>query len=326
MHYSHLTRDQRSQIFAYKSTGMSNRSIALRLNVASTTIDREIKRNGLNHRSFRSEQPHERAILRRKKARSIPIKLDSELVCAITERLKEFDSPEQISGRLKRLDKPRVSPETIYRFIARDRCNGGHLYEYLRRRGRKLRKNRCSAQYKGFIKDRIDISQRPLIVEEKSRIGDLEIDTVVGAAHSGFLVTAVDRASKMVFIAKTATKEAAVVARALVDRLNRAKTLFKPLTITSDNGSEFALHKKISSQLDAQFFFAAPYRSWHRGLNEHTNGLIRQFLPKKCSFADLTEDDIFKIEFNLNNRPRKALNFQTPLEMVLSSVTAALHG
>ena len=326
MHYSHLTQDQRSQIFAYKSIGMSNRSVAARLNVASTTIDREIKRNGLKHRSFRSEQPHEKAIQRRKKARSKPMKLHPELVCSITDRLKEFDSPEQISGRLKRLNRAAVSPETIYRFIVKDRINGGHLYEYLRRKGRKQRKNRVSAGYKGFIKDRVDISQRPSIVEEKTRIGDLEIDTVVGARHSGFLVTAVDRTSKVVFIAKTPTKEASVVTKALIDRLNRAESIFKPLTITSDNGSEFALHKKISRKLKADFFFAAPYRSWHRGLNEHTNGLIRQFLPKKCSFADLTADDIFKIEFNLNNRPRKALNFQTPLEMLLFSATAALHG
>lgn len=324
MHYAHLTRDQRSQIFAYKSTGMSNRSVATRLKVASTTIDREIKRNGLRYRGFREEQPHERAVYRRKSARSKPVKLLPGLVSIIIEQVKLFHSPEQISGRLKR-SGTNLSAETIYRFISRDRIGGGHLYQYLRRGGKKQRKKRRIDGYKGTIKDRIDISKRPAIVEEKSRIGDLEIDTIVGAHHSGFLVTAVDRASKMVFIAKTLTKEAADVTKALVDRLNRAETIFKALTITSDNGSEFALHKKISKKLNVDFFFAAPYRSWHRGLNEHTNGLIRQFLPKKCSFADLTEDDIFKIESNLNNRPRKALNFQTPLEMLLSRATAALH-
>ncbi len=326
MRYFHLTQDQRSQIFAYKSTGMSNRSIAIHLNVASTTIDREIKRNGLKHHNFKNEQPHQRAIQRRKAARSKPIKLHSELLLTITEQLKKLDSPEQISGRLKRHGKVSVSPETIYRLILKDRMNGGHLYEYLRRKGRKQRKKRNPGAYKGAIKDRVDISQRPAIVDEKSRIGDLEIDTVVGANHSGFLVTAVDRASKMVFIAKTSSKEAHVITNALINRLNRASTIYTPLTVTSDNGTEFAMHKRISSKLNVDFFFAAPYRSWHRGLNEHTNGLIRQFLPKHASFADLTEDDIFKIEFNLNNRPRKSLNFQTPLEMLLSNLTAALHG
>lgn len=325
MHYSHLTRDQRSQIFAYKSTGMSNRSIGLRINVAATTVGREIKRNGLRYRGFKEEQPHERAVRRRKNARSKPVKLLPELVSIITERLKLFHSPEQISGRLKRAGTY-ISTESIYRLVARDRSNGGHLYEYLRHGGKKQRKVRRINGYKGSIKERVDISQRPAIVEEKTRIGDLEIDTVVGARNSGFLVTAVDRTSKMVFIAKTSTKEALEVTNALVVRMNQVKTIFKPLTMTADNGSEFALHKKISSKLSVDFFFAAPYRSWHRGLNEHTNGLIRQFLPKKCSFADLTVDDIFKIEFSLNNRPRKALNFKTPLEMLLSSTTVALHG
>jgi IS30 family transposase len=170
------------------------------------------------------------------------MKLHPELVCSITDRLKEFDSPEQISGRLKRLNKTAVSPETIYQLIAKDRINGGHLYEYLRRGGRRQRKKHCPAGYKGSIKDRIDISQRPLIVEEKSRIGDLEIDTIVGADHSGFLVTAVDRASKMAFIAKTSTKEAYVVAKALIDRLNRTQSIFnRTLNLNAQNTPKIRL-------------------------------------------------------------------------------------
>ncbi len=325
MHYSHLTQDQRSQISAYKSMGLSHRTIALKLEVASTTIDREIKRNGYRIGGLKEERAHQRALNRRREARSKPTKLTIDVIKIIEEKIRFFVSPIQISGWLK-LRSINVSHETIYRLIAKDRRSGGDLYKYLRRKGKKLRKKRCQGSTRGAIKDRVDISQRPPEVETKSRIGDLEIDTIVGARGSGYLVTAVDRCSKAVFITKTKTKEANVVTKALLDRLNLARTIFMPRTMTCDNGPEFAFHKQITAALGIPVFFATPYRSWERGLNEHTNGLIRQFAPKKSSFADLSDDDTFMMEFYLNNRPRKALNFRTPLEVLLSHATAALHG
>jgi len=304
---------------------MSNRSIALKLNVASTTIDREIKRNGCTIRGFKSERPHEKAVERRRAARSKPNVLTGAVLEYVTERLRCYDSPVQISGRLK-LRGIHVSHTTIYRFIAKDRKNGGDLHTFKRHGSKKWRKKLCKSPTRGAIKDRVDISQRPLVVEEKSRIGDLEVDTIVGAGASGYIVTAVDRHSKAVFMAKTASKEARVVTAALIQVINRMQTIFKPTSMTCDNGSEFAYHKEITQSLGIPVFFATPYSSWERGLNEHTNGLIRQFFPKKSSFKYLSDDDIFKAQFNLNNRPRKALNFKTPLEVLLSSVTAALHG
>jgi len=303
---------------------MSNRSIALKIDVASTTVDREIKRNGCKIRGFKSEKPHERAIERRRVARSKPSVLIGAVLEYVIERLRAYDSPLQISGRLN-LRGILVSHTTIYRFIEKDRKNGGDLYKFKRHGNKRWRKKLCKSSTRGAIKDRVDISLRPAVVEEKSRIGDLEIDLIVGAGASGYILTAVDRHSKAVFMAKTASKEAQVVTAALIQTMNRMETIFKSKTITSDNGSEFAHHKEIAQSLGVSFFFARPYKSSDRGLNEHTNGLIRQFFPKKSSFKDLSDDDIFKVQFNLNNRPRKALNFKTPLEVLLSNATAALH-
>ena len=326
MHYSHLTRDQRCHISAHKSTGMSGRSIALKLNIAQSTVNRELKRNHSKFGVYKHNQAHDKAIKRKEEAaRAHPKVLIGELRAHVVERLRLFDSPVQISGALKRRGT-NVSHETIYKLIIQDREDGGDLYKCSRHGGKKWRKNRCKEAAKGAIRDRIDISERPAIVEEKSRVGDLEIDLIVGSGASGYIVTIVDRHSKAVFMAKTESKEAAVVTEALVRTIRRMRTIFKPLTITSDNGSEFAFHKDISRRLEVPFFFATPYHSWERGLNEHTNGLIRQFFPKRSLFTDISDDDIFKVQFNLNNRPRRALNFQTPLEVLLSSVAVALHG
>jgi IS30 family transposase len=157
------------------------------------------------------------------------------------------------------------------------------------------------------------IDTRPKIVEKKKRIGDLEIDTVIGKDHIGALVTAVDRKSKFTLIKKVPSKHAEVVTSALIEMLAPIKPVIK--TITSDNGKEFAYHKQISQLLDTDFYFANPYHSWERGLNEHTNGLIRQYLPKKTDFTQISKEEIVTIQDKLNHRPRKVLNYRTPYEV-----------
>jgi len=160
------------------------------------------------------------------------------------------------------------------------------------------------------------IDKRPHVVEKKNRIGDLEIDTVVGKDHKGFLVTVVDRKSKFVLIKNVPTKEASVVMEALIEMIQPIKAITH--TITSDNGKEFAYHKQISAVLDTNFYFANPYHSWERGLNEHTNGLIRQYLPKKSEFLNVSKDEIIMIQDRLNHRPRKVLKYKTPYEVFMS--------
>ena len=163
-------------------------------------------------------------------------------------------------------------------------------------------------------KDRVDIEQRPTIVEDKKRLGDLEIDTVIGQNHKGALLTINDRVSSMVWIAKLNGKNADELAQKTIEVLNPYKNLTN--TITGDNGKEFAEHKIISTGLDVDFYFAKPYHSWERGANENTNGLIRQYFPKGSSFENVSIKDVQRIQDILNNRPRKKLSFFTPNEFL----------
>jgi len=166
------------------------------------------------------------------------------------------------------------------------------------------------------------IDKRPKIVEKKSRIGDLEIDTVVGKDHKGFLVMIVDRKSKFTLIKNVSTKEAKVVTQALIEMIQAIKAIAH--TITSDNGKEFVYHKQVSAALVTDFYFANPYHSWERGLNEHTNGLIRQYLPKKSEFLKVSKDAILMIQNRLNHRPRKSLNYKTPYEVFMKEFSQRL--
>jgi transposase, IS30 family len=163
---------------------------------------------------------------------------------------------------------------------------------YLRRSGKRYYKRSGSYSSRGLIPDRVDISEREKIVETKSRVGDFEADTIIGANHKGAIVTLVDRCSKKTLLKKVPNKTKEVVAKAIIDLLLPYKD--KVLTITFDNGKEFADHKIIAETLDAKCYFATPYHSWERGLNEHTNGLIRQFIPKKTDFTTVTDEDIAK--------------------------------
>jgi IS30 family transposase len=205
-----------------------------------------------------------------------------------------------------------VSHEVIYKHIRADRANGGLLYKHLRHSGKKYNKKGAYPAGRGCIPGRVDIKERPSIVEEKIRFGDLELDTMIGANHEGVIVTIVDRSSKLTKIRKAPSKEAAAVEKIIIEALSDWKEHVK--TLTADNGKEFSAHKNISQALEADFYFATPYHSWERGLNEHTNGLIRQYFPKGMSFKDITDEEIARVELALNSRPRKSLDYETPLE------------
>lgn len=151
-------------------------------------------------------------------------------------------------------------------------------------------------------------------MDEKTRLGDLEIDTIIGKNHQGAILSINDRVSGYLWLAKLKGKDAEELAMKTVEILQpQAQWLH---TITGDNGKEFAEHKTISNTLKVDFFFAKPYHSWERGANENTNGLIRQYLPKGLSFENVTDKDIEYIQRKLNNRPRKKLNFLTPNEFL----------
>jgi IS30 family transposase len=223
-------------------------------------------------------------------------------------------SPEQISGWLK--DNPGVgfylSDQWIYEYIHKNQAKGGDLYEHLRRAGRPYRNGKFRP-YRGSIKDRISIEERPEIVDKRLRIGDWEVDSVIGKLNKSSLVTLVERVSRYTIILKVNSKEAQVVAKAIVERAKEMKLTMH--TITGDNGTEFAEHRHIAQELDIDFFFTHPYSSWEKGTNENTNGLLRQYFPKGTDFNIISDDTISTVEDELNNRPRKCLKYKSPIEI-----------
>jgi IS30 family transposase len=193
--------------------------------------------------------------------------------------------------------------ETIYKYIWQDKRRGGYLFKQLRTKGKKYRKRGHLKDNRGLISDRVDIDKRPVEVEDKVRLGDLEIDLVIGKNHKGALLTINDRVSGLLFMGKIENKEATTVEAKTIQLLKDWKPLIK--TITSDNGKEFANHKTISDSLDIDFYFAKPYHSWERGANENMNGLIRQYFPKKSNFDLITKSETNKVIQILNNRRQR---------------------
>jgi transposase, IS30 family len=285
--------------------------IARSLNVDRSTICREVLRNK-EEQFYNCREADLKAIRRRRKCAYK--KMTPDLISLIEGSLKLGWSPEQITGRLKKEGKLHVSHETIYRYIWADKNSGGSLYKLLRRRGKKHNKRGSNQAGRGCIPYRIDISERPSIVEEKCRVGDWELDTIVGARQgSAVIVSMVDRATKLTKLRRVNRKTEKNIRETIIKALSPIKDYV--LTLTSDNGCEFASHWIISRKLEASFFFATPYHSWERGLNEHTNGLVRQYLPKGTNFDEISDAEIEKIETYLNTRPRKCLGFETPLEV-----------
>jgi IS30 family transposase len=321
MNYKQLTLETRYQISALIKAGVNQKNIALEIGVHPSTISREFRRNNDKVRGYSAEIAQ--VISSKKhKEKSKRFSLTKSIEKYIRAKLKKDWSPEQISGRMKLDTGVSVVHETIYRYIYSNKKNGGKLYTYLRHKNKKYHHRSNDYRSRGTIIDRVMIGKRPKIVEKKSRIGDLEIDTVIGKNHKGALVTVVDRKSKFVLIKNVPSKEASVVTQALIEMIYPIKDITH--TITSDNGKEFAYHKQVSAALDTDFYFANPYHSWERGLNEHTNGLIRQYLPKKSVFIGVSKEEIIMIQNRLNHRPRKVLNYKTPYEVFFSEMSRKL--
>lgn len=306
MRYTQLTREERYQISALKAVGQSKTEIAKVLGRHKSTIGREMTRNcGL--RGYRPKQADRLAANRRQEKPTCRISCDSWL--RVKQLLHEYWSPEQISHWLHQEENIHVSPEWIYQYVLRDKQDGGNLYKYLR--CQKQRKKRYGKpDRRGQIKGRVSIDERPKIVNERSRIGDWEADTVIGKQGGDVLVTLVERKTRWSIIGKAPNRTAAEVRAVIVKRLLPLSEHVH--TLTYDNGKEFALHQDIDKELQSCGYFAHPYHSWERGLNENTNGLIRQFLPKGKDLSEVTDKDIQRVMDKLNNRPRKCLGFKTP--------------
>jgi len=309
--YTQLTQEQRYQIYAFLKAGFSQSAIAIEINVHKSTICRELQRNrGL--KGYRPKQADVKATNRRQGAAKY-VKLTPKIITLVNCLIRQDFSPDQVSGSLKRNHGVMISHETIYKHLLDDKANGGALYKHLRCSNRKRKKRYGSRNIRGQIPGRVSIDLQPAIVDNKERIGDWEIDTVIGKNHKGALLTIVERKSKYTLMQKLSYKRSRLVADAAIDLL--APYQDKVFTITSDNGKEFADHERISKQLTAKIYFAHPYHSWERGLNENTNGLIRQYFPKNTNFKTITVESVQNVMDQLNNRPRKTLDYATPNEV-----------
>jgi len=221
-------------------------------------------------------------------------------------------SPEQITGRLELEGRSFVHHETIYQYILADKKNGGELYTHLRHQQKTYRKRYGSAHNRTGIKNRVDIDERPEVANTRMRVGDWEMDTIIGKNHKGAIVTMDERKTKLRLAYPLPGKKAQYVQEAIVKLLNPLKNWVK--TTTYDNGKEFAYHAEISKKLDCNAYFAKPYHSWERGQNENANGLLRQYFPKSMELIDIPVSAVFAAVDKLNNRPRKCLGFRTPYE------------
>jgi IS30 family transposase len=316
--YCHLTLSQRYKIDALIRAGHKVPFISEQLKVHKSTIYREIKRNKSKRGAYNAQLAHE--ISQMKKDRFTQNrKFCPEMEQFIRDKLSNQQwSPEQISGYCKRKNIPMVSHERIYQFIYQDKAEGGLLYKNLRVASKKYRKRYGGGKDKrGNIKDRVSIDQRPVYINNKERIGDWEIDTIIGKNKKGAIVTLAERYTAFVLLAKLNGRDAHELAKAVVKLMIPFKDLV--LSITADNGKEFAQHKYISEKLMADFYFAHPYSAWERGLSEYSNRLIRQYIPAGTDFKNVNDQLIKQITIKLNSRPRKNLNFITPGKVFLNS-------
>jgi len=315
-HYTQLTEHQRYQIQALMKAEHPQTAIADIIGVHKATISREVRRNrGL--RGYRPRQAQQLAEARREHSQQARI---ADSTWRLVEHwLQDEWSPEQISDALRCRHGIRLSHEWIYQYVLHDKASGGDLYRHLR--CQKQRRKRYGAyNRRGQLVNTVSIDERPAIVDRKVRLGDWEVDTVIGKGHQQALVTLTERRSMYTMIAHVKKRTAAAVRQAIVRLLQSLK---RPVyTITSDNGKEFAEHETISEALDAGFYFAHPYASWERGLNENTNGLIRQYFPKKMDFRTITKKQVNRVMNKLNNRPRKTLGYRTPHEVFFNSNVA----
>jgi transposase, IS30 family len=313
--YRQLSNEERFYIHQAVREGKRNVEIARALGRHPATIGREQRRNmwpSAHLYTYDWARYFHRRRQRRANARKHRT-LTRRVEAFIVALLKRWLSPEQISAYLKAHHAISLSHETIYRFIYRAEHTHGPLRGYLRHAGKTRRKRYGSGARASCIPNRTPIQARPPIVASKGRIGDWECDTLVGGDRTSALVTVVERKSLFTLCTPVAQKTAESVQQAIIELL--APLAHKVKTLTFDNGTECIQHEKMAAALKAKTYFATPYASWERGINENTNGLLRQFFPKRTNFTTVTPGQIDQAVRLLNNRPRKTRQYKTPNQL-----------
>lgn len=314
-HYQHLSSEERFYIWNALREGATQKAVSIALDRSPSTISREVRRNKYARAKIYTYHWAKEIVKFRKRrlARTKYRKLTPEIGTQIEDLIRQYLSPEQVSGYLKKHHDVSLSHETIYRYIYADIQRHKALKPFLRQ-GKKLRrKSYGSGARASKIPNRTCISERPMVVEKKSRVGDWECDSVIGLDRKSALVTVVDRKTLFTCCARVFNHTAETVSKVIIQMLK--PYMDKVKTLTFDNGSEFVQHDIIASALEAKTYFAHPYSSWERGINENTNGLLRQFFPKKTDFRETSEQEVQQAVDSLNNRPRKTRDYLTPNQM-----------
>ena len=319
MSYTHLTEDDRYDIYERKGRGQTLREIGKALRRSTSTISRELKRN-LGLCGYRPKQAQEFATWRLCQKRG-GRKLSVSSLKRCRELIASGHSPAQAAGRSLVEGHAALSHETLYKFVYADKHAGGELWRSLRCCKKRRKRYGSGRQRRGIIPNRVGIEKRCPRVDERLTVGHWEGDTVVGKNHKSTLVTLVERKTGFALVRKVKTRHAHGVAEAIVAALKPLKSLVR--TVTFDNGLEFAQHARVAAATGAKIYFADPYSSWQRGTNENYNGLLRQYFPKKSFFSGVTELRLARVESLLNNRARKRLDWLTPREVLLPSAKRA---
>lgn len=325
MPYQHLTLEERSMMAPMRILGWSIRAIATQLGRAPSTISRELRRNRDGTGAYAGYWAHRDA--QRRRAVRHSCLTSGMLATYVQEKLRRRWSPEQIAHRV-RLDYPhasqmRISHQTIYTWLAADHAAGGSWSRCLRQH-RRRRKRYGSGPRASRMTGRVSLADRPAIVQRRGRVGDWEGDLVVGRGQRGFVATHVDRRSRFLVATKVSRRTAAAVTAA-------TRQILQPLprhvrrTLTVDNGSEWTAFRNLQRTLGLQVYFASPYAAWERGTNENTNGLLRDYFPKRTDLSTIPARHLAQVVKDLNNRPRKCLAYRTPAEVFARAVGVALQ-
>jgi IS30 family transposase len=312
MGYHQLTYDERYLIGQHKSRGESLRAIAIHLQRSVSTISREVRRNAdTSDGRYRVERADSYARARRWRSRR-GTHFGADEVAKVESLVQRKWSPEQVSQRLRKKGELSIGTTTIYRWLKRDRAQGGRTWLQTRQLSHRYRKGYRVPDRRGRMSGKTPISERPSRITNRREFGHWEGDTVMGKDGRHCLLTLVERMTRWTRIIKLPARQAIEVNKALDREMRRGVLKIKSLTL--DNGTEFHGFKQMEEQLGIKVYFAQPYHSWERGTNENTNGLIRQYLPKGMCFQQVRQRDCDAIERELNDRPRKVLGFETPNE------------
>lgn len=315
MDYHQITPAERYTLATLRKQvpALSNAAIARLMGRHRSTIVREIARNRSRHdHAYRPSQAQEQTNGRRSRSRRNS-RFDAAVWDLVISLLREGLSPDQVSGRLRLERRLEISYESIYRFIRRDKKRGGQLFRLLRQPP-KWRKRHAGAEKRGHLAGKRHISERPDAVNRREEVGHWEMDTIVSPADRHCVVSLVERVTGCLLLGKLRSRTVAATNRRVIQLVRSHRHLFKSITV--DNGTEFHGYRDLERATGTTFYFATPYHSWERGTNENTNGLIRQYIPKRTSMKHLSQARCTEIALKLNNRPRKRHGYLSPIEVL----------